>query len=79
MFVLLFCHGKLTIVKVVVEAVLFKHLFVRALLDDMTLVHNKNDVRFTDRRKSVSNNKARPALHHSGKGFLNSNLGVAVD
>ena len=40
----LFRHGELAVIQIVVKAVLFKELFVSALFDNLSLVHNKDDI-----------------------------------
>ena len=61
-----------------VESVLFEQLLVAALLDDVSVLHDEDNVALLDRRKSVSNDKARPALHHLGKRLLDTDLGQGI-
>ena len=52
---------------------------MRALFNDMTRIHHKDEIGVLDRRKAVRDNKARPALHELGKGVLHQVLGASVD
>ena len=52
---------------------------MRALFDDMSRIHHKDEIGVLDRRKAVRDNKARPALHELGKGVLHQVLGAGVD
>lgn len=54
-------------------------LLMLSLFDDVAVFHDENDVRFTDGRKPMCNDKARPALHHLGKGMLDLQLGSRID
>ena len=52
---------------------------VAALFYNVAVVHNEDNVRILDSRKSVSDNKAGLALHKLDKRTLNSVLGAEVD
>ena len=50
-----------------------------ALLDNVPVLHDKDDVRLADGGQAVGDDEARSALHHSGKRRLNVHLRARVD
>lgn len=62
-----------------VKALLFQQLAVRALLDDIAVLHDENAVGVADRGKAVRYDKARASLHHTGESVLNFQLGARVN
>ena len=64
-------HCVLAVIQRCIKAVLCKQRLVVALLDDMTILHDQNDVRAADGGKTVCNDKARPAFHQLCKCILN--------
>ena len=50
-----------------------------ALLHNVAVLHHKNHVRLADGGKAVRHNKAGTALHHAGKGFLDTHLGASIN
>ena len=70
---------KLRIVKVCIEAVCREQFFVISLLDDISVFHNKNQIRITNRGQSMRNNEACSAFHQDIQGLLHLDFGSAVD
>ena len=70
--------GELAIIKGVVEALIFKQLIVLALLNDISVPHNQDNVSFPHGGESVSNDKACSALHHTCESLLNLHFGTGV-
>ena len=70
---------ELRVVQLVVKSLLFEQLVVRALLDNIAVLHNKNYVGAFDCCEAVCNDKCCSALHKSGKRLLNSYFGARVD
>ena len=71
--------GKLTVIQLGVKTALFEQLVVPALLDDIAVAHNQNNVAVLDCGQAVGDNKARLALHHLGKRLLNADFGQGVN
>ena len=50
---------KLAVIEVGIEAACGQQAFVRALLDDIAVLHHEDEVRVFDRREAVGNDEAR--------------------
>ena len=50
-----------------------------ALLHDVAVLHHEDDVSLPDGGKAVCHDEAGAALHHPGKGCLDTHLGAGVD
>ena len=70
---------KLRIVKVCIEPILRKQLVMVALLDDVSVFHDENQIRITNRGQSMRNNEACSAFHQVIHGFLDLDFGSGVD
>ena len=70
---------ELTVIEVCVEAVLCEQGFVRARFDDLTVVHDEDQVCLADGGKTVRHDKARSAFHHRSERVLNLHFGSGVD
>ena len=70
---------KLRIVKVCIEPILRKQLFMVALLDDISVLHDKNQIRIANRRQPMGDDEACSALHQVIHGFLDLDFGSCVD
>ena len=70
---------ELTAIKFSVESVLGQQGVVIALLDDLTVLHDENNVRFANGGEPVGDNKAGASLCHVGKSLLNTDLRPRVD
>ena len=69
------CFFELGIIQLRVKSALCKQFFVRALLCNISVLHDQNHIRVPDRRKSVGNDKSSfcPSSGYSslsGSGFL---------
>ena len=62
-----------------IETASFQKCFMTSLFNDISIFHYKDDIRFTDCGKSVSNNKAGSSFHHSCKRLLNLNFCTGID
>ena len=49
-----------------------------SLLHDISLIHNKDEVRITDGRQTVGNDEAGPSFHQAIHCFLNHNLSSGI-
>ena len=65
---------KLAIVKVRIKSVRCKQALMIALLYNLSVFHNKDNISLPDGRQTMSHYKACPALHHGKERFLNLNL-----
>ena len=65
---------KLRIVKVCIEPILRKQFFMVALLDDISVLHDKNQIRITNRGQPMGNDKACSTLHQVIHCFLDLDL-----
>ena len=70
---------KLAVVKICVEAFLCKQLFMAALLDNVTILHNQDQICIPDGGKSVSDDKAGSAFHQVIHSFLDLYLGSGIN
>ena len=70
---------KLRIVKVCIEPILRKQLFMVALLDDVSVFHDENQIRIADGGQPVGDDEACSALHQVIHGFLDLDFGSGVD
>ena len=50
-----------------------------SLLHNISVIHYKDHIRLSDRRQTVSHDKAGSALHHTGKGLLDVHLRSSVN
>ena len=55
---------ELAVVELGVEAALRQQFVVIALLDDVAVLHNEDDVGLADGGQAVGHDEARAALHH---------------
>ena len=55
--------GELAFVKLGVQALFLQKLCVLALLDDVTVLHHKDAIRFLNGRESMGNHEAGAAFH----------------
>ena len=69
----------MAVVELGVEAALRQQGIVVALLHDMAVLHHEDDVGLPDGGKAVCHDEAGAALHHPGKGCLDTHLGAGVD
>ena len=70
---------KLTVIKLVVEPALRDKLAVRAGFDNMSVLHNENNIRIHNGGKAVRDDEARAPSHHLGECALNTNFGARVN
>ena len=70
---------ELAVVELGVEAALRQQGIVVALLQDAAVLHHEDDVGLPDGGKAVCHDEAGAALHHPGKGCLDTHLGAGVD
>ena len=75
----LFDRGKLGIVEFAVEAVFLHQLFVIALFDDLSLIHDQDLIGIADRRKTMGNDERSPTLHQGIESLLYLQLGTRID
>ena len=68
------CLIKLAVIKICVKAFCCKQLFVTALLDNIAILHNQNQVSILDSGKPVGNDKACSSLHQVIHSLLNLDL-----
>ena len=61
---------KLAVVERTVEAALRDQLLVCAAFNNVSVLHNENDVRTLDRGQAVRYDKARAPLHHTEECLL---------
>ena len=73
-FLCALCLIKLAVIKICVKAFCCKQLFVTALLDNIAILHNQDQVRILDGGKPVGNDKACSALHQVIHGLLDLDL-----
>ena len=71
--------GKLAPIQLRIETAFVKQFPVTALLHNMSVPHDKNNIRFLDRGQPVGHDKRGSSLHHGIKGFLDPNLSSGVD
>lgn len=71
--------AKLAVIQLRIEPILCHQGFMAALLNDMSVLHDKDHIRFPDGREPVRHDKAGPPLHHAGKGRLNLDFRPGVD
>ena len=69
---------KLGIIKVRIETSCCKKFLMSSLLNDISILHDKNQICVTDRGKSVCNDKAGSALHQVIHCLLDLNLGSCI-
>lgn len=62
-----------------VKSILREQLFVRTLLDYISIFHYKDPIRRADGRKAMRHNKAGPSFHQLFKRFLNLNLRPGIN
>lgn len=65
---------KLAIVEVRIKSIGCKQTLMIALLYNLSVFHNKDNIRFPDGGQTMSHYKAGPALHHGKECLLNLNL-----
>ena len=53
-----------------VKSTFCNQLIMSTLLNDTSVIHNKDQICIADRREAVSYDKACSSLHHSFKRFL---------
>ena len=70
---------KLRIVKICIEPVCREQFFVISLLDDVSVFHDENQIRITNRGQPVGDDEACSALHQVIHGFLDLDFGSGVD
>ena len=70
---------KLAIVEICIKSVRCKQALMIALLYNLSVFHNKDNIRFPDGRQTMSHYKACPALHHSKERFVNLNLCTCIN
>ena len=70
---------KLAIVEVRIKSVRFKQALMIALLYNLSIFHNKDNIRFPDGRQTMSHYKAGSSLHHGKERLLNLNLCTCIN
>ena len=65
---------KLAIVEICIKSIGCKQTLMIALLYNLSIFHNKDNIRFPDGRQTMSHYKTGSALHHGKERFLNLNL-----
>ncbi len=76
----LFLIRKLAAVQLGVEAVFRKQRFVVALLYDVAVAHDEDNIRFLfDGRQAVCDDERGASAHQLGKRALNAQLGTCID
>ena len=65
---------KLAIVEICIKSIGCKQTLMIALLYNLSIFHNKDNIRFPYGGQTMSHYKAYPALHHGKERFLNLNL-----
>ena len=70
---------KLTVIQVGIETTLRQKLLVGPLFDDAAMIHDKDQVRVSNSREPVGNNKACSAFHQLAHRLLNENLCSGID
>ena len=71
--------GELAVVQRRIESVLSQKAFVISLLNDLSVLHDKDLVGFTNGGEAVRHDKAGAARHHMGKSRLDLQLRAGVD
>ena len=71
--------SKLAVIQSVIKAAFCDQFIMSTLLNNVAVLHNKDQICVSDRREAVSYDKACPALHKACKGFLYLYLGSGVD
>src|SRR5659263_205685 len=71
--------GELAVIKVGVESVLCEQLLVSPLLDDRTMVHDKDVVSVSDGRETVGNDETGPPGHQLCHCFLDAYFRSGID
>ena len=70
---------KLRIIEIKIKAFFRKKFVMCSLLDDIAVVHNKNNIRLFDCGKSVGNDKRCSALHQGDKRLLNTDFRSCIN
>ena len=69
----------MAVVELGVEAALRQQGVVVALLHDVAVLHDEDDVGLADGGQAVGHDEARAALHHPGKGRLDAHFRAGID
>ena len=70
---------KLRIIEIEIKAFFCKEFVMCSLLDDIAVIHNKDNIRLFDCGKSVGNDKRCSALHQGVKCLLNTNFRSCIN
>ncbi len=70
---------KLAVVHIGVKAVFPEEFLMFSLLNDASVIHDQDHIRFPDGGQSVGNNETGPIVHHIGKGRLNFHFRPCID
>lgn len=70
---------ELTVIEIRIESALGQQFFVVAFLDYTTLIHDKDEIRITNRRETMGNNEAGSVLHQRIHRFLNQQFSPCID
>ena len=70
---------KLAVVQLRIEAALSHQCIMVTLLNDISILHDQNQIGIPDCLKAVRDNKARPSLHQIIHCLLNLRLSTGID
>src|SRR5664280_2324114 len=71
--------GELAVIEIRIESVLCEQLLMGALFNDRTMVHDKDVVRISDGRETMSDDEAGPASHQLCHCFLDTYFRSGID
>ena len=73
------CIYKLALIKICIKSLLGEQFFMASLLNNMSIFHHKDNVRFLNGRQTMSHNKTGTSFHHFRKRFLDPDLGPRIN
>ena len=69
---------ELAVIQILIESFLLQQFLMRSLLDDCSMVHDKDPICVSDYRQPVCNNETGPAAHQVIHSFLNLHLSSGI-
>ena len=70
---------ELALIQLCIEPFLLQQFLMLAGLQNMSVLHNQNHIRFLNGRQPVCHHKARPSLHQFLECFLDTDLCHRID